>query len=501
MNSIQDSEINYVNNYAKFDNSVLIIGAGPCGILSTRYVSEKNNVLCVDGKSDLGGLWKFEEVNEYNHPSLQSDAYYNSYGVLQSSLYEDLQCNDCKSMMCYKGLAPKRENDEYMYSDQFYNYLLQYAQKYNISKHMAFNTFVQSVRLSKNVTQEERQQLGFDLNKRFLIQLVDSNDYNLNHRFVMADQVIVCTGHYSVPNYPNVENQHIFSGDLIHMHYFRKNKIAQYANHHLVIYGAGLSAQDIVLILLKRQRDLKPSRITVIGQKNLIDAQSKSDCYLEEMATGRLVYKSGNIQKYSSPNSILLDNGEIIENVDNVLYATGYQYSYPFLEKNSHIDNIIEFYNERKNSFGPLYRRIFAVREPNLIFLGTVQTVFQLQSCLERQAIVASRFIDNKVELPNQQEMERSFQEDFEEACKVHPDGRYYLKAFITESGFNDFKYTQQLLKLAQIPLDQGFEKIYKEVIYPLYIKLFINGNYPRLKTLTFKNIIDPDYAPEENQF
>lgn len=104
----------------------------------------------------------------------------------------------------------------------------------------------------------------------------------------------------------------------------------------------------------------------------MIEAQSKSDCYLEEMTTGRLVYKSGNITKFNSPNSILLDNGEIIENVDNVLYATGYQYSYPFLEKNSHIDNIIEFYNERKNSFGPLYRRMFAVREPNLIFLGTV---------------------------------------------------------------------------------------------------------------------------------
>ncbi|KAL4486004.1 hypothetical protein ABPG72_003938 [Tetrahymena utriculariae] len=499
--NLQHSEINYVNNQNLYKSSVLIIGAGPCGILSTKYISQNNNVLCVDGKNDIGGLWKFEEINENNHPNLQADAFFNSYGVLQSSLYEDLQTNDCKSMMCFKGLPPNRKYQEFMYSDQFFSYLQQYSQKFNLKNYMALNTFVLSVRLSKNLTQDEKLQLSFNLTKRFLIKLVDSTDYNSMIRFVQADSVIVCNGHYSVPNYPNIENEQIFNGDLIHMHYFRKNKIEKYANRHLVIYGCGPSSQDVVLILLKRQGHMKPSKITVIGQNNQIKAQSKSSCYTEEMATERLVYKAGYIQKFNSPNSVLLDNGETVENIDNILYATGYQYSFPFLECNQQRDNIIEFYNERKNSFGPLYRRMFAVREPSLIFLGCVSTVFQLQSCLERQAIVAQRYIDNFIKLPSFTEMQESFKSDYEEACKTSQDGKNYLKTTTEETGFTDFKYTQQLQSLAQLPLDEDFEKIYKEIVYPTYISLLSNGNYAKVKDLNFEQCIGADYAPEEGKF
>ncbi|KAL4436046.1 hypothetical protein ABPG74_022281 [Tetrahymena malaccensis] len=500
-NSLQSSEINYVNNYSSYKNSVLIIGAGPCGILSTKYISQNNNVLCVDGKNDIGGLWKFEEINENNHPNLQADAFFNSYGVLQSSLYEDLQSNDCKSMMCFKGFPPNKEYLEFMYSDQFYSYLQQYSQKFNLKNYMAFNTFVQSVCLSKNLTQEEKSQLSFNLTKRFLIKLVDSTDYKSKIRFVQADQVIVCNGHYSVPNYPNIENQEIFNGDLIHMHYFRKSKVEKYANRHLVIYGCGPSSLDVVLILLKRQGHMKPSKITVIGQKNQIIAQSKSSCYIEEMASERLVYKIGQIKKFNSPNSVLLDSGETVENIDNILYATGYQFSFPFLECNQHIDNIFEFYNERKNSFGPLYKRMFAVREPNLIFLGCVSTVFQLQACLERQAIIAQRYIDNLIQLPTTQEMQGSFNSDYEEACKTSNDGKTYLKTTTDESGFTDFKYTSQLQQLAQIPLDENFEKIYKEIVYPTYIHLISNGNYAKVKDLNFEQFIGHDFAPEVGKF
>jgi len=42
-----------------------------------------------------------------------------------------------------------------------------------------------------------------------------------------------------------------------------------------------------------------------------------------------------------------------------------------------------------------------------------------------------------------------SFKEDFEDALKIHPDGRYYLKVTLSEDKFNSFKYTQELQKLA----------------------------------------------------
>ncbi|KAL4436042.1 hypothetical protein ABPG74_022277 [Tetrahymena malaccensis] len=501
MSMIEESEINYIKNYNLFQNSVFIIGAGPAGILNTKYISQNNNVLCVDGKSSFGGLWKFEDLNEFNHPSIHTDAFYNSYGHLQSSLYEDLQCNGCKVDMCFKGQSYSREYQEFIQSEQFYEYMQTYVKKNNIQRFMAFNTFVQSVRLTKNLTQEEKATLNFEPTKRFVIELVQSNDFNLNKRFLQADYVIVCTGHYSVPNYPTIPDQQIFSGDIIHAHNFRKIKISQYANHHLVIYGAALSSQDIVLILLRKSGNLRPSKITVIGEKSLIEPCQKSEAYSSEIAEGRLVYKSGYIAKYNSSNSLVLSSGETIENVDFVLYATGYQYSYPFLEKNKNIDNLIEFYNARKNSLGPLYRRMFAVNEPNLIFIGTVQTVYQLQACLERQAIIAARYIDKIISLPDQKEMENSFQQDFEEAKKLNQDGRYYLRTSENENGFTDYKFTQQLQELAQVPFDEEFIRIHNEIIAPRYNDIFKHGNYPVLKQLDFKEVINPDYAPKEGLF
>ncbi|KAL4486011.1 hypothetical protein ABPG72_003945 [Tetrahymena utriculariae] len=465
------------------------------------YISQNNNVLCVDGKSSFGGLWKFEDLNEFYHPSIHTDAFYNSYGHLQSSLYENLQCNGCKVDMCFKGQSYSREYQEFIQSEQFYEYMQIYIKKNNIQRFMAFNTFFQSVRLAKNLTEEEKAALNFKPTKRFVIELVQSNDYNLNKRFLQADYVIVCTGHYSVPNYPSIPDQQTFDGDIIHAHNFRAFKITQYTNHHLVIYAAALSSQDIVLILLRKSGNLRPSKITVIGEKSLIEPCQNSEAYQPEIAEGRLVYKSGYISKYNSSNSLVLNTGEIIENIDFVLYATGYQYSYPFLEKNNNIDNLIEFYNQRKNSFGSLYRRMFAIKEPNLIFIGTVQTVYQFYACLERQAIIAARYIDKIISLPEQEEMENSFQQDFEEAKQLNQDGRYYLRISENKNGFTDYKFRQQLQELARVPFDEEFIRIHNEIIAPRYNDIFKHGNYPALKQQDFRSIINPDYAPKEGFF
>lgn len=54
------------------------------------------------------------------------------------------------------------------------------------------------------------------------------------------------------------------------------------------------------------------------------------------------------------------------------LYATGYDYLYTLLDQK--VDKLIDMYtldDGRNFSFGPLYLRIFSVRDPDLLFLGT----------------------------------------------------------------------------------------------------------------------------------
>lgn len=60
----------------------MIIGSGPCGIIATRYLKEKNNVICIENKEDIGGQWLGDPYTENDHPSLAGNSYFNDHSVL-----------------------------------------------------------------------------------------------------------------------------------------------------------------------------------------------------------------------------------------------------------------------------------------------------------------------------------------------------------------------------------------------------------------------------------
>ena len=88
---------------------VVVIGGGPCGILSLKHLIGKADIFCFESKADIGGMWHFDPVNELTHPDLSNDPYYKLYGVLHSSLYENLQANLPKASMVFKGFPPLPE--------------------------------------------------------------------------------------------------------------------------------------------------------------------------------------------------------------------------------------------------------------------------------------------------------------------------------------------------------------------------------------------------------
>ena len=42
---------------------------------------------------------------------------------------------------------------------------------------------------------------------------------------------------------------------------------------------------------------------------------------------------------------------------------------------------------------------------------------------------------------------------------------------------------------------------MYKNIIYPIYYNIAMKGNYAILKTLDYKEIVSPDYAPKIGLF
>ncbi|EAR93054.2 flavin-binding monooxygenase-like protein (macronuclear) [Tetrahymena thermophila SB210] len=494
-------ETRYKSNYHQ--KSIVIIGAGPCGILSVKHLQDKANILCVDAKEDIGGLWHFDNLNELNHPNLEKNAFYKDLGVLHSSMYENLITNLPKFLMTYKGFPVKQQYDEFMTSVQFFEYLQDYCQHFNLKKHMLFKTYVQVVRLSKNLSEDERKQIGFEVNKKFLIEISSSQDYQDNVRYIQADSVIVASGRTSKPNMPQIENEEIFKGHKLHMHYFREETMKNYENKHLVVYGCALSAQDIVWILLKKTEPSKqPKQITVIGNAQHISILQKSTSYKEEFASNKLKFVPTYIKKFDSSNSVELQSGEKIENIDCFLYTTGYQYSYPFLEKYSNIDSLIEFQsqNSRRNCFGPLYKKMFCIKEPQIVFLGCITNTVSIQQGLERQSIAACQYLTGRVELPTQEEMMKEYEQELSTTKAIYGDCRDFFKVSLFV-GLNEFLYFRSLAQLCKMEYDSQFEDYVLNVAVPIMKQIFLNGEYPQLKSQVFSDKLPENYSPPTNLF
>jgi len=91
------------------------------------------------------------------------------------------------------------------------------------------------------------------------------------------------------------------------------------------------------------------------------------------------LHKSSNFKKYKDEGKVIIKSGDNItftedkvkfedgteQSIDVVIFCTGYQYKFPFLKD----DSIIKI-EHNGQYFGPLYKRIFSINEPTLIFIG-----------------------------------------------------------------------------------------------------------------------------------
>ena len=91
------------------------------------------------------------------------------------------------------------------------------------------------------------------------------------------------------------------------------------------------------------------------------------------------------------------------EEVDVIIWATGYKISFPFLKQN---DLAVD-----QNRF-PLYRRMVRPGWENLFFVGLAQPLPTLVNLAEQQSKFVVAVLQGDVELPSDAEMERRILQD-----------------------------------------------------------------------------------------
>lgn len=91
---------------------------------------------------------------------------------------------------------------------------------------------------------------------------------------------------------------------------------------------------------------------------------------------------------------ITFTDGSCADNVDVILFATGYEFSFPFLPQ-----------IKPKNGRVPgLYQHVFCSHDPSLAFIGMVTGSFGLR-IFEWQAVAAARVLAGRANLPSLDDM------------------------------------------------------------------------------------------------
>lgn len=130
------------------------------------------------------------------------------------------------------------------------------------------------------------------------------------------DAILVCNGRYAKPFQPDIQGIHSFKGIVSHSHDYRIPN--NFANQNVLILGAGPSGIDISLELSEFANSV------ILCHKQKQPYKQIPDNVKQEICTIKAI----------SNDEIQLDNGNRYKNIDTIIFCTGYNYDFDFLDPN-----------------------------------------------------------------------------------------------------------------------------------------------------------------------
>ncbi|XP_053735887.1 flavin-containing monooxygenase 5-like [Synchiropus splendidus] len=409
---------------------VAVIGAGPCGLTSLKACLDEGLVpTCFESSDDMGGLWKFKEVSEPN----------------RASIYRSLTINVSKEMMCYSDFPIPADYPNYMHHSKILTYFRMYADHFKLLEHIRFQTSV------KRVVQRP------DFTRTGQWEIVTENRDGQEERHVF-DAVICCSGHYTYPNlplkdFPGIET---FEGKYLHSWDYKGPE-----NMHgkrVVVIGIGNSGSDIAVetskvaeqVYLSTRRgawvirqisdnglpvDMKYNTRLVhilfqlfpmaffnwFGERKLNAMYDHTMYALKpkhrlfsqipvinddlpmKILSGSVIVKP-NVKEIRG-STVVFDDGTIVEKVDTLVFATGYNYDFPYLPKDAMY--------KTGHRVG-LYKHVFPpnMEHPTLAVVGFIHGLGAIMIQAEMQARWATRVFKGLNKLPSNSAMLQAVEQD-----------------------------------------------------------------------------------------
>ena len=179
-------------------------------------------VVCFEKQTDWGGLWNYTwrtGLDEHGDP-------------VHGSMYRYLWSNGPKECLEFADYTFEehfgRPIGSYPPRAVLWDYIKGRVEKSGVRKWVRFNSPVRMVTWS-------------DETKKFTVTAHDrTNDRTYSEEF---DNVVVASGHFSVPNVPYFEGFETFQGRVLHSHDFRD--ATEFKGKNVLVVGRSYSAEDI----------------------------------------------------------------------------------------------------------------------------------------------------------------------------------------------------------------------------------------------------------------
>lgn len=392
---------------------VCVIGAGSSGIAACQVLQSRGIAFdCFEAGSEVGGNWRYLNDNE------------------MSSAYRSLHINTSRHLMEYRAYPMPDDLPDYPNHFQIAEYFDSYVDHFGFRNDIRFRTEVTQV--------EPVEGGGYDVTIR-------GSDGAETIRY---GAVLVANGHHWNPRGPEPEfpGADTFAGEQLHSHHYKTPD--DLVGRRVLVLGFGNSATDIAVessrvaertfLAMRRGAHVVPKYIFGRPTDLLVNPALTrvTPFWLQRTLLGLMVrLKTGKVTKYGLPvpdHKILsahptvsedllsrLGHGDITvkpnlarfdgdrvrfvdgteERVDVVIYCTGYQVSFPFLDdrvvtaEDNHID---------------LYRRVVPPDHSGLYFIGLVQPIGAIMPLAEAQSEWVADLLEGRASLPSPAAMRRS---------------------------------------------------------------------------------------------
>ena len=390
-----------------------VIGAGVSGLTAVKALGDWNIPhTCFEASDDVGGNWYFRNPNG------------------RSSAYRSLHIDTSKNAISFADFPMDGRYPDFPHHTEIKQFLHEYAERFGLRERIRFNTAVERAERLPNggwrITSADGEERSFDA-------------------------LLVCNGHHWDPSYPDFPGD--FAGVTLHSHhYIDPTDPLDLTGKRVLVVGIGNSAVDITSELARKgvaervfistrsgawvvpkyvfgrpadqvfktnprlplglqRRMARCLPRLVSGKMEDFGLPTPNHNFLEAHPTvsSELLLRLGSGDAVAKPNVAELLGDRVrfadgsVEEVDAIVYATGYQISFPFFDPG--------FISAPGNVL-PLYKRMFKPGIDDLGFIGfgqAIPTIFPFAEC---QSKLAGRWLGGDWAPPSPSEMEHEIRRD-----------------------------------------------------------------------------------------